>query len=120
MLSLCVITHHVPHVSGKGEGGVLAVVDTGLVEVAHVDLHGSVILSLDEAVGPAALAGDVKLDVFAFFVVHRERVSKSYGRVRVEETEYGRDDGLLVDGKTRISWKDERGNTYFFSAPAVF
>jgi hypothetical protein len=79
-----------------------------------------VILSLDEAVGPAALAGDVKLDVFAFFVVHRERVSKSYGRVRVEETEYGRDDGLLVDGKTRISWKDERGNTYFFSAPAVF
>lgn len=63
-------THHVPHVSREGEDGVLAVVDASLVEVAHVNLHGSMILGLDEAVGPAALAGNVKVDVFSLGVDH--------------------------------------------------
>jgi len=75
MLSLRVITYHVPHVAGEGEGGVLAVVHAGLVEVTNVDLHGSVILSLDEAVSPAALAGDVEFDVFTLSVEHRERLA---------------------------------------------
>lgn len=63
-------THHVPHVSREGEDGVLAVVDAMLVEVAHVKLHRSVVLGLDEAVGPAALAGNVKVDVFSLGVDH--------------------------------------------------
>lgn len=65
-------TYHAPHEPGEGEGGVLPVVDTGLVEVADVDLHGSVVLGLDEAVGPAALAGDVKVDVLTLGVDHLE------------------------------------------------
>ena len=72
MSSECVSTYHAPHEPGEGEGGVLPVVDTGLVEVADVDLHGSVVLGLDEAVGPAALAGDVKVDVLALGVDHLE------------------------------------------------
>ena len=72
MSSKCVSTHHAPHEPREREGGVLPVVDTGLVEVAHVHLHGSVILRLDEAVGPAALAGDVKVDVLTLFVKHLE------------------------------------------------
>ena len=72
MSSECVSTYHAPHEPGEGDGGVLPVVDTGLVEVADVHLHGSVILRLDEAVGPAALAGDVKVDVLTLFVKHLE------------------------------------------------
>lgn len=40
--------------------------------MADVDLHGSVVLGLDEAVGPAALAGDVKVDVLTLGVDHLE------------------------------------------------
>ena len=68
-------TYHAPHEPGEGEGGVLPVVDTGLVEVADVHLHGSVILRLDEAVGPAALAGDVEVHVFTLSVDHLGKVS---------------------------------------------
>jgi hypothetical protein len=75
MSSECVRTHHAPHEPGEGEGGVLPVVDTGLVEVAHVHLHGSVILRLDETVGPAALAGDVEVHVFTLSVDHLGKVS---------------------------------------------
>ena len=58
-------THHAPHEPGEGESGVLAVVHAGVVEVTDVNLHGSVILGLDEAVGPAALARDVEVDGLA-------------------------------------------------------
>ena len=69
------LTHHAPHKPGEGEGGVLAVVNAVLVEVTHVNLHGSVILGLDEAVGPAALAGDVEVDVLTVSVDHLDRLS---------------------------------------------
>ena len=68
-------THHAPHEPGEGESGVLAVVHAGVVEVTDVNLHGSVILGLDEAVGPAALAGDVEVHVFTLSVDHLGKVS---------------------------------------------
>jgi len=69
-------THHAPHEPGEGESGVLAVVHAGVVEVADVNLHGSVILGLDEAVGPAALARDVEVDVLTLSVDHLRRLSE--------------------------------------------
>lgn len=40
----------------EGEGGVVAVVDALLVDVAHVQLHGAVVLRGDELVGPRAVS----------------------------------------------------------------
>lgn len=41
-------------VTADGEGGNLTIVDTTLINVSEVDLHGSVILSSDQAVGGRA------------------------------------------------------------------
>lgn len=48
-------THRGTDGAVEGEGGVVAVVDALLVDVAHVQLHGAVVLRGDELVGPRAV-----------------------------------------------------------------
>ena len=58
-------------VSGKGVGGGLAGEEAGDgIDVADVDLDGSVVLGGEQTVGPAALAGDVEVDVVTVLVLH--------------------------------------------------
>ena len=63
-------TYIVANASRERNGGILAVVNAALVEVANVDLHAAVILRLDKTVGPAALTGNVKVNVLALRVNH--------------------------------------------------
>lgn len=57
-------------VAADGEGGDLTIVHTTLINIGEVDLHGSVILRSDQAVGGRALAGDVKINTFSSVVLH--------------------------------------------------
>ena len=58
-------------VSGEGVGGGLAGEEAGDgIDVADVDLDGSVVLGGEETVGPAALAGDVEVNVVTVLVLH--------------------------------------------------
>ena len=60
-----------PAVAGDGKRGGLAGEQTrDGIDVADIDLDGSVIAGRQEAVGPAALAGDVEVDVVTVLVLH--------------------------------------------------
>jgi hypothetical protein len=102
-------THHVPHVARQRDGRVLAIEHAGLVEVTDVNLHGRVILRLDEAVRPAALAGDVKVDVLTLGVLHFRRVFVSCAcDARDKEVDrdgraHGKHDFFFFSGRGRSS-----------------
>ena len=58
-------------VTREGVGGGLTGEKAGDgIDVANVDLDGSVILGGQQTVGPAALAGDVEVDVVTVLVLH--------------------------------------------------
>eukprot|EP00353_Schmidingerella_taraikaensis_P019299 CAMPEP_0185601038 /NCGR_PEP_ID=MMETSP0436-20130131/828_1 /TAXON_ID=626734 ORGANISM="Favella taraikaensis, Strain Fe Narragansett Bay" /NCGR_SAMPLE_ID=MMETSP0436 /ASSEMBLY_ACC=CAM_ASM_000390 /LENGTH=86 /DNA_ID=CAMNT_0028230889 /DNA_START=13 /DNA_END=273 /DNA_ORIENTATION=- len=60
----------VTNVTAEGDGVEATSVETGFVDVTDVDLHGSMVLGSDQALGPRALAGDVEVDVVASGVLH--------------------------------------------------
>eukprot|EP00455_Lapot_gusevi_P037605 TRINITY_DN421_c0_g1_i1.p1 TRINITY_DN421_c0_g1~~TRINITY_DN421_c0_g1_i1.p1 ORF type:complete len:119 (+),score=1.56 TRINITY_DN421_c0_g1_i1:108-464(+) len=61
-------------VARESESGVLSWDgDTVLVEVGNVDLHASVVLGGQDARSGRALAGDVHINVLAFFVLHGQK-----------------------------------------------
>lgn len=58
-------------VASKSVGGGLAGEEAGDgIDVANVDLDGSVVAGSEQTVGPAALAGDVEVDVVTVLVLH--------------------------------------------------
>ena len=60
-----------PNVAGDGKrGGLAGEKSRDGIDVADIDLDGPVIAGRQEAVGPAALAGDVEVDVVTVLVLH--------------------------------------------------
>ena len=65
------------HAAAEGEGLLLAVELSVLVDVSNFDLHGGVVGGGDKSVGSRALSGDVQVNNLSLFVLHFVYTSKT-------------------------------------------
>jgi hypothetical protein len=70
------------HETGDSEGGSLSSEDTLLINLSHVDLNRSMILSVEDSVSSRALSGHVQVNELSLIVllamVRRVIINKTY------------------------------------------